>query len=141
MLETIEAKLIASGVALLMLGGIVLGIFIWGHHTGSVSQSNADNKKVSACTLQNAALAQVVKTDAATIDGLKQANAQTAAAAEANETDLKKSVAELSAQLAQSQSQYDQRQKKLQGLVRNDKNSAKWANTPVPADIIDLLRN
>lgn len=136
MFEKLEAKGIVFLVMLLIqiVGGIAL--VLWGHHLGST----ADMAKVAKCTLQNSALAEAIKTDAATIVGLKQANAATASAAEVNETQLKASVADLTNKLAQSQANSNRRQKNLQSAVDHDKTSSQWANTPVPPAILDILR-
>lgn len=140
MLETLQAKLISAGVMLVVLLLLLLASFVWGHHVGSTSQSESDAKKLTACTVQNVALAQAIKTDAATITGLKQANAEFAASAAANEADLKKSVAELTTKLAHNRAVDGKKQAELKGVVKNDKASSQWANLPVPPAILDILR-
>lgn len=140
MLEKLEGKVIAFLIALGVIACICLLVWLWGHHVGSAHQAAADAKKLTTCSTQNVALAQAIKTDAATIEGLKEANATMAATASANEAGLKQSVAKLTAKLAQSKTAYAKRQKSLRGVVKNDKASSQWAVTPVPPAILDILR-
>lgn len=140
MLEKLEGKILILLIILLVLVLSGIGLFVWGHHTGSVNQSNADSKHVMTCDNQNAALAQAIKTDAATIRGLKEANAATAAAAEVNETQLKASVTDLSNKLAQLRSGFDKKHQALKE-TRNDSNSAKVGNAVLPADILSVLQH
>lgn len=140
MFEKLEAKIIAFLITLGVLVVIGVGIFVWGHHVGSVAQSAADDKKVKTCMDQNATLTTANKANAATIAGLKQTNATMAAEATANEADLKKSVADLTIQLAQAQAAYSKKQKALKGAVKHDKTTSQWANTPVPPALLDILR-
>lgn len=139
-LEKLEGKAaFFLGTALfLILAGIAL--FVWGHHSGSVLTSAEDAKKLNACTIQNTALAQAVKTDASTIMGLKAANAQTADAANANVTDLRKTVATLTQQLAQQKAETSARDKKLQGVKNGDKKADAWGNPPIPDSVLDIMR-
>lgn len=140
MFEKLEAKIVAFLIAVVVLIAVGVGIFVWGHRSGSESQAKSDSKKVTVCTAQNAALAQAIKTDAATISGLKETNAAMAAEANTNEADLKKSVADLTIQLAQVQAAYSKKQKALKDAVNHDKTTSQWANTPVPPALLDILR-
>lgn len=140
MFEKLEGKLLIIAIILLVLVLAGIGLFVWGHHTGSINQSNADDKKVTACTAQNAALAQAIKTDASTIDGLKQANASAAAAATANEKQLQASLVDLQNKIAQTQVDFGKKHQTLKA-THNDQSSAKVGNTALSADILSVLQH
>lgn len=139
-LEKLEGKatFFLGSALFLVLAGI--GLFAWGHHSGSVLTSAEDAKKLNTCTIQNAALAQAIKTDAATIVGLKTANEQTVDAANANVADLRKTVATLTQQLAQQKADFADRNKKLEGVKNGDKKADAWGNPPIPDSVLDILR-
>lgn len=140
MLEQLEGKVIAFLIALGVLIAIGFAIFAWGHHVGSTGQAARDDKKVTACTKQNDALALAHKNDAATILGLKQANASFATQAAANEADLKKANADLTTKLAQQQVTFVKREKALKDAA-HAKDSAQFDSVRVPDSILDILRH
>lgn len=138
--DKLEGKLIAALITLLVLVLGSVGLFVWGHHVGSVNQSNADDRKVTTCKAENTALKDAAKTDAATIAGLKKANQDTAAAAEANEAQLKTSVADLTKKLADSQVAFDKKHQSLRAM-KNEKRTSAVGNAPLPADILNVLQH
>lgn len=139
-LEKLEGKatFFLGSALFLVLAGI--GLFAWGHHSGSVLTSAEDAKKLNTCTIQNAALAEAVKADAATIKGLKAANVQAADAANANADDLRKTVATLTQQLAQQKADFADRNKKLEGVKHGDKKAGAWGDPPIPDSLLDIMR-
>lgn len=137
-LSALQLKLLGYLLSAVSFAVFVGVIFMFGHHVGSNSQLNKDDAKIALCAARNAELSAAIKTDEATITGLKEANAEFARNAAINEDSLKQANADLAQKLARQHNSFGKRDRALEGAIHANANSC--GSSRVPDAIIDGLQ-
>lgn len=136
MIELLTNKWIAGPLIALFL---CAGMWIAGDVHGHKAQSAKDTKAVAAATARADTAESANATNLATIQSLREANQRYADAASLAQAQEQRAEAELRQQVQANAKALADAQRRLQETIHAHPDTARWAATRVPADILRQL--